>query len=54
MKYTKKKELENMHTHDDDRKLKKEDKTVNNKDLKKETNIKTKTYPGICTVVCKC
>ena len=44
MKYTKKKN-ENMHTHDDDRKLKKQDKTVNNKDLKKETNIKTKTYP---------
>ena len=39
------KKFENMHTHDDDRKLKKQDKTVNNKDLKKETNIKTKKYP---------
>ena len=29
-----------MHTHDDDRKLKKQDKTVNNKDIKKN-NIKT-------------
>ena len=48
------KKLENMHTKDDDRKLKKEDKTVNNKVIQKETNIKTKTYPGLCTVVCKC
>ena len=34
-----------MHTKDDDRKLKKEDKTVNKKVIQKETNIKTKTYP---------
>ena len=31
-----------MHTHDDDRKLKKQEKKVNNKDIKKETNIKTR------------
>ena len=30
-----------MHTHDDDRKLKKQEKKVNKKDIKKETNIKT-------------